>query len=246
MSYSDYGGFCWRNNERFTPGEDATLAGAIAPGQDERPLQAATGLKLDVLLNAQEIHGTDPEAPLKPNEWETTHPHHAVLGHLLGLAIVGYKQRVTIMQDGEVAQRFPEDNDPLDHYALGTEIRGVGNDGTRWAAHAVHYPHSAGVIFGFQRVDGTLYTAVTGYGVGDHWWKDTEGYELRRPGEVRQQWGDLGCSVHVNEKLRAREMARYKLKSEWAFVGRWPNQVPWPTYEQWAARVKEWAVRSIC
>ena len=43
MSYSAYGGYCWKNQERFTDGEDGTLIGITAP--KERPLEKARRLE---------------------------------------------------------------------------------------------------------------------------------------------------------------------------------------------------------
>ncbi len=94
MSYSDYGGFCWKNGERFTDGEDGTLVGITA--QKERPLEEATGMKLDVLVNAYAQQGANygNEKDRDKVDYLTGHPHHVVVGEMEGLAIIAHKQSV--------------------------------------------------------------------------------------------------------------------------------------------------------
>lgn len=182
MSYSDYGGYAWRNSERFTPAEDGTLLGIYAPSVEERPLEEITGLKLDVLQHAYEVqgmkYGEEPEV-----DWLTGHPHHVVFGGMKGVGLVGHKQSVIIVLDGKKIQEYPPDSwdykTPLarfDHKISGCRVV---------LEHTV-YPYSRGCMLYMEHSPGVIYSGVCGYGVGDHWWKDDQGREYDEDGNVNE------------------------------------------------------------
>ena len=227
MSYSDYGGFAWKNGERFRDAEDGTVIGQVAP--TERPLEAVTGLKLDVLrpyyIKYKEEAQTDRNYLLE-------HPHHVVLGGPKGPCLVGHKRSITVLWNGEKVDQFPSYDG--DYEIAATEKRGL-EDGWKWAAKYVEYPHSNGCLMYLRSPDGVVLSGVVGYGVGDHWWKDNQGRESLRPGDryetrpgIEGWYWDSGAAEEDRAAGKTEENMGFR------------PQEPWPTYEEWEQRVREW------
>lgn len=299
MSYSDYGAFAWKNGVRFTAAEDATLIGITAPA--ERPLEAATGLKLDVLVNAYAQQGKSYGAGESEEvNWMTGHPHHVVLGGMKGLALVGHKQSVSVLIDGKKISEFPGDigdartnqereammnafydrwpmslirvtgkrlsclshrrriyikkrwqtkakvaEHYYDPYPMAQTSLGM-HDGCFYALQAVAYPHSYGVLMLLMLPTGEVYSAVTGYGIGEHWWKDEEGREFLKPGDRFTPCLDKKGKVLFeawswSTKAEKEDKAKY---GDVDTIGPKPG-VKWRTDKEWEAFVADWVPRSI-
>lgn len=188
MSYSDYGGFAWKLGtsgiwERYPPAEDGTLIGVEAPS--ERPLEEKTGLKLDVLINAYQKQGLDygkDSQGQSCDDWIVRHPHHCVLGSMRGIGLVGHKGSVTVTVEGKEVKRFPDwlggnkspyksqDEEEVDLGAWKYALK-LGESLSSYCMMLLHH------------ADGPIYAGVSGYGIGEHWWKDEDGYERLRPGD---------------------------------------------------------------
>lgn len=245
MSYSDYGGYCWKNGRRFKEGEDATLDGIVAP--EERPLEEKTGFKLDVLVNAYEKHGANygSEESMKKVDWLTGHPHHAVVGGIEGLAIVGYKQSISIVWDGKAILSYPRDYDPRnpDHEDP-AEISGEQDGYKYWARIVKEKPFdiTGGVMFKLLTPNGVEFSGVTGYGIGSHWWKEEDGRVFRYPGE--RMGSDASGGTSWDSESFEEDKKRYNLTEDDANkpIGYWAG-IHWPTYEEWEAYVKTWAAK---
>jgi len=234
MSYSDYGGYAWKDGVRYTDAEDGTVVGVVAP--QERPLEAATGLKFDVLLNAAKQQGQKYGEEDERYDWHTQHPHHVVFGGMHGIALVGHKQSVTILHDGREIRNFPMyDGNNVDEVKNGPEeIQGT-QDGFVWVIRQVRYPHSSGCLMYLRTPDGTAFSGCCGYGIGGHWWKDDDGREFLKTGDRPEPypWGWMWSSVAEKE-----DCEKLGVKPG-TFIG-YKQQEPWPTYERWKQRVQEW------
>ena len=239
MSYSDYGGFAWKNGTRYTDAEDGTVVGIIAP--KERPLEAATGLKFDVLLNAAQKQGQIYGVEDEHYDWYTQHPHHVVFGGMLGIALVGHKQSVDILYNGKNIQTFPAyDGDKLDERKNGPyEITGQ-KDGFIWAVRSVSYPHSDGCLLYLRNSENIEYSGCCGYGIGFHGWKENDGREFLITGDRRDEvfGGWMWDSVAQEE-----DCVRLGVKPG-TVIG-YKDEDPWPTYEQWEMRVREWVMHRV-
>lgn len=164
MSYSDYGGLCWKfkdgeRPERHAAAEDASLHSA-GPG-DDRPLEKATGLKFDALLKADPAYITPKSND--ESDWLKIHAHHVVIGTLAGIGLVNHKGYVWITINGETMFEYSWDSETL----VRSEFEGY-----KWAIEFKKDPY---VSYNWIRYpDGTNYLAVGGYGVGEHWWLDDD------------------------------------------------------------------------
>ncbi|MFA5766420.1 MAG: hypothetical protein WC919_00665 [Candidatus Paceibacterota bacterium] len=206
MSYSDYGGLCWKfkdgeKPERFKPAEDASLH-SEGPG-DDRPLEQATGLKFDALLKADPNFGkveqqTQERAIKLDNEpeldqWLTGHAHHVVIGNMGGIALVNHKGYVKITINGvEMKSCEWDDSDDGPFYHGGVMPTPNSMAEVRWAVQMLTDP--CYVSFNWIRYpDGTNYLAVGGYGVGEHWWLDEENNAMEMEGD---EWVSKPDATH--------------------------------------------------
>lgn len=224
MSYSDYGGYAFRRTRngswtRHPPAEDGTLVGIQAP--KDRPLEKVTGLKLDVLIHAYKKQGVAyGKEEAERIDWLVGHPHHCVLGELTALGLVGHKQDVRVVWKGKEMFSFPDyDKQYSDDPEVKAEakkellVTKTGDvEGWKWALRHVDYPHSTGCMMLLRDPKGQTFSGVTGYGIGDHWWKDKEGYEHYQPGErieltPKPLWERL-----TNKKKRFTKADREELK----------------------------------
>ena len=200
MSYSDYGGLCWKfkdgeKPERYKPAEDASLH-SEGPG-DDRPLEQATGFKFDALLKADPNFGQGEPQPSEErsieleqekqyDQWLTVHAHHIVIGNLTGVGFVNHKGHVYITLDGIVVKECDWEHDEegtMFHGGIAVPIGGT--DEVRWCVQLCEDPY---VSYNFIRYpDGTNYLAVGGYGVGEHWWLDDNNNEMS-PDEGSDEW----------------------------------------------------------
>lgn len=187
MSYSDYGGFAWQVKdgkwERFQAAEDGTLVGVEAPS--ERPLEAAFGFKFDVLLNAYEKQGLDykkDSSEQSADDWLVKHPHHCVLGGMAGIGLVGHKGSVSVTLNGKRIKYFPSDGTHFDPHKRG-EAEAVDLGEWKYALKASTALNTYHSKMALLRPDGSMLVGVSGYGIGEHWWKDEEGYEHLRLGD---------------------------------------------------------------
>ena len=239
MSYSDYGGFAWKNGVRYTEAEDGTVVGVVAP--QERPLEAATGLKFDVLLNGAQQQGQKYGQEDDRYDWHTQHPHHVVFGGMSGIALVGHKQSVTILYNGKEIRTFPAyDGEALDEQRNGPyEITGQ-RDGFIWVILAITYPHSDGCLLYLRLPDGTALSGCCGYGIGSHWWKDDDGREFLKTGDRSDP--DTGGWVWQSD---AQDEDCKQLGVKPGSIIGYKQEEPWPTYAQWKARVHEWATDRV-
>lgn len=254
MSYSDYGGFAWkivdRKWERFQAAEDGTLVGVEAPS--ERPLEAATGFKLDVLLNAYQKQGLDytKDAPEEsPDDWITKHPHHCVLGGMKGVGLVGHKGSVTVTVDGKKVKSFPDYDDyKSDPYEKGDEEK-VNLGDWKYALKASQFKSAYSMLL-LSKPDGTAYAGVSGYGIGEHWWQDEEGYEHIRPGDrislfpktflIRRNRPTRSSSHTI--KIFRRKQRKYQCFGEISPVGITPEE-----YKKLEQRfLVDWVGCSVC
>lgn len=256
MSYSDYGGFCWKNGYRFEEAEDATLNGILAP--EERPLEESNGLKLDVLVHAYDVQGSDygDEESQTKVDFLTGHPHHVVAGSMDGLAILGYKQQIKITWNGNEIFRFPQ---CYEDGSVAEDIQGEKEGYKYWAKIPKEEPFdiTGGVIFKLVIPDNTEYIGVTGYGVGDHFWKDNDsGYMYLYPGDRFMKFEeiqpdlkreDLGDWADEEEWFRSDEAfeedkKKYNLTDEDRYkpIGHKTNR-RYPTHEEWEKYLKEWS-----
>ena len=160
MAYSDYGAYIWRKKdgswERFVDGEDTNINNFISnnPPPKHRPLEAATGLKLDVLLHADGMQ--------KDSDWHLEHAHHGVIGN--GYVIVTiHKQWLDSIKVGETVHPSPKRVDIHKLLPNGYTLSLMDNP--------------TGVCVHLSTPDGE-WMAYVGYGVGSHWWQDAGGYAL--------------------------------------------------------------------
>ncbi len=191
MSYSDYGGLAWRNFEPAPELIDCTLTGIVAP--KNKPLERLTGLKLDVLLNACKETGrnyidAEQYQQSSVDDWIANHPHHVILGTMKGLALVGHKQSVLVCLNGVEILRFPDyDND---EFAINMQVGPTELLGFVYALRVVKYQHSFGVAMYLKTPDGDILTGITGYGIGEQWWKNDDGTECICTGHRFVQQGE--------------------------------------------------------
>jgi len=203
VSYSDYGGLCWKfkdgeKPERYKPAEDASLH-SEGPG-DDRPLEKATGFKFDALLKADPNFGKEEQPPQERviklddepelDQWLTKHAHHVVIGNLDGVGLVNHKGYVKITLDGvEIKSCEWDDSEDGPFYHGGVTptpddlLKWIESNATevRWAVQMMTDPY---VSFNWIRYpDGTNYLAVGGYGVGEHWWLDEENNAMDLEGD---------------------------------------------------------------
>lgn len=243
MSYSDYGGYCWKNRKRFRKGEDGTLVGITAPRH--RPLEKATGLKFDVLINAYEKQGAKYDGSDKENEkvdWLTQHSHHVVVGGLEELAVVGHKQEVIIVWNGKPIGNFPEyikDKRVVSRVKSNT-FRGKKEGYEYWLKSVKESPfeRTGGVVFKLLTPKGIEYAGVSGYGIGSHWWKEDNGRQFLYPGERR----DSLLGWYWDSDVLEEDKKKHNLTDEQLYepIGFKPR-IHWPTYEEWEEFVFQWA-----
>lgn len=243
MSYSDYGGYCWKNRKRFRKGEDGTLVGIAAPRK--RPIEKATGLKLDVLMHAYEQQGAKYDGSDKENEkidWLTRHPHHVVVGGLEELAIVGHKQEVIIVWNGKPIRNFPEyinDKRGISKVKR-NKIKGEKEGYKYWLKSVKESPfkRTGGVVFKLLTPRGIEYIGVSGYGVGSHDWKTNDGRQFLYPGERK----DPVFGWHRDSEVLEEDKKKYNLTEEQLYkpIGFKPR-IHWPTYEEWKNFAFQWA-----
>ena len=171
MSYSDYGGLCWRKEpkekkfKRYLEAEDASLM-TFGP-KAERPIERATGFKFDALLKAAKAAGKEYG---EENNYLTEHAHHLVIGGMKGISFVSHKGHVIIALNGKEIKslEFPDkDGDP-------SRFTGQESDGTKWVVEFFTDPHYVSFVM-WKTPDGYIFLGVSGYGVGDHCWKDDKG-----------------------------------------------------------------------
>lgn len=175
MAYSSYGAYVWRwiGGEwiRYMDSEDTSIKNFLAnnPPPKDRPLEEATGLKFDVLLHADGMK--------QDSDWHTEHAHHAVFGDDK-VVVSAHKQWLDCLCiDGKVkgikVDRWSDDytirleevewNEILpDGYSIGLQSTTYGI-----AVHLV--------------TPTDMWLAYVGYGIGDHWWQDDEGYNIHTP-----------------------------------------------------------------
>lgn len=196
MSYSDYGGLCWKfqdgeKPERYKAAEDASLH-SEGPG-DNRPIEKATGLKFDALLKADPNYCKMPEDVERAiklddepehDKWITAHAHHVVIGNMEGIALINHKGRVFITINGEVMKECGwNDTDDGPSYHGGVAVPYDSPMEVKWAISMLTDPY---VSFNWIRYpDGTNYLAVGGYAVGEHWWLDEENNAMEY---VNEEW----------------------------------------------------------
>lgn len=205
MSYSDYGGLCWKfkdgeKPQRHKPAEDASLH-SEGPC-DDRPIEKATGFKFDALLKADPNFGnlgqpTQERAIKLDNEpeldqWLTGHAHHIVIGNLNGVGLVNHKGYVKITLNGvEIKSCEWNDSEDGPFYHGGVSVPDNSTAEVRWAVQMMTDPY---VSFNWIRyLDGTNYLAVGGYGVGEHWWLDEENNAMELEGG---EWVSKPDAVH--------------------------------------------------
>jgi hypothetical protein len=203
MSYSDYGGLCWKfkdgeGPERYAAAEDASLH-SVGPG-DDRPLEKATGFKFDALLKADPEYMT-PKAKGE-NDWLTIHAHHVVIGTLSGIGLINHKGSVWITINGETIFEYSWDDETFARFEF---------EGHEWAVEFKKDPY---VSYNWIRYpDGTNYLAVGGYGVGEHWWLDDDnkvvnsigdGYSEQYP--TIQEWFNELISWYDSLKKDTKDM----------------------------------------
>lgn len=240
MSYSDYGGYCWKNQERFTDGEDGTLIGITAP--KERPIEQATGLKLDVLVNAYAKQGANygDERSHDTIDYLTGHPHHAVVGGMVGMGIVGHKQTAYVMWDGKKIKELPEYHEKTGELKE-SQANGEKEGYMYWLKAAIEKPFeiTGGVVFKLITPDRIEYTGVSGYGIGPHPWKEDDGRQFLYPGDRLEPDGSRYWSSEAYEE----DKKKYNLTDddEYKVIGYVPD-AHWPTYEEWEKYVREWAI----
>lgn len=224
MSYSDYGAYVWSRQpgndwERRQDREDATLSGISAPA--DRPLEEATGMKLDVLLNAAnqaKIDHTGDWGEL--DNYLLHHPAHAILGGLKDIAIRCHKHWCHVMRDGKQVIKIDYfswalNDDYKGEYAIKTRqeikigtsqnIPASGNIGGAHYSVRNYYIASyldkhgwqndiEATLTYLQESNGTEWLAMHGYGIGEHWWQDSEGYRLNYDLD-----GDYDILIHGRE-----------------------------------------------
>jgi hypothetical protein len=247
MSYSDYGGLCWAKppgaNEwvRFSEAEDASLHTA-AP--TERPVEAETGLKMDVLIHAAATVGKE----YGKEDWLTEHAHHLTIGGMLGVAVISHKGRVVILNDAlkHVDYDFPMNpGDP-------SEYSGELND-CQWRVFFCDHPSVSYVHF--VEPDGTEYLGVAGYGVGEHWWLDEQNryidhsyhrectlaawYDLHRQDYIKQTYRMADrLPRRLKKRLKSDFIAgRYDFDPDMGFVRIGER---WPSIEDYYKRLTDW------
>ena len=171
MAYSDYGAYVWRRKQdgdwkRFTDGEDTSVNNYLAnnPPPQHRPLENATGLKLDVLLHADGMR--------KDSDWQLEHAHHGVIGDN-NVTIAMHKQWVNCIKIGDVVYPNPEVDTIHTLLPDGYIVSIVDN--------------STGKCVRLSAPDGAEWMAYVGYGVGSHWWQDDEGYALSHESEYTRR-----------------------------------------------------------
>lgn len=213
-------------------------------------MEEATGLKLDTLVNAYAVKGAKySEEEPEGFDWLVDHPQHCVLGSVKGLGICNYKGTVTLLWNGKAFMIHPkgepyEDENGRTAWERGDQYIGEKDDGTLYAAKAITYPNSVGSMMLLLTFDKKIYVGVGGYGIGDHWWKDKDGYEYLYPGDRWEEkfqqwyWSGEGC---------AEDMKKHNLTEDQEYdpIGLKPNREPWPNCEEWKKRVSLWATEIL-
>ena len=245
MSYSDYGGYAWTCKvvnkdfvlDHYEAAEDGTLSGISRP--QNRPLEKATGLKLDTLVNAYTAKGMSySEEEPEGFDWHVDHPQHCVLGSTVGLGLCNHKGTVSLLWDGKCFGKHPKD----DSHSWEREDELLGDkDGTFYAVKAIMYPHSVGSMMLMITPEKEIYLGVAGYGIGDQFWKNENGQAYLYPGDRWDEatkmwfWSGIACEE---------DLEKYNTSEEFEPIGIKPDE-PWPTYNDWKERVAKWATDII-
>lgn len=248
MAYSDSGGYAWLNSKPYKLAEDATLAGTLAP--EKQPLLAHTGMKLDVFLNAYAAAGVNPsnEEETARLDWDTQQPHHIVLGSLEGLALLGYKYFVTVTWNGKRVVQHPTTSDykeeEIGFHVTQWKHRSIDRQGNVWlcAVSLFLYAGTHGCKMYLKTPGNDVYLGVIGYGLGKHYWKNDDGYALRRAGERKHEFvtdsGEMDFIYWISEEDEAEDCKKFNVEPG-AFVGIKEDE-KYPTYKELEIELAAW------
>jgi hypothetical protein len=228
MSYSSYraitlvkkAGRAW---EDYPEAQNASLVSVPAP-RDRVFSSVEDRLNLDILMNAMESQALDPDSLRSMNDeevgddWLVKTQHHAVLGGMKGIGLLSSRGSVYVCFNGREIRKFPIWHLPEDHeevkrdpYKDEQELRGEYG----YQKFSVRFLYEGGRYAMTLLEDGrrTTYAAVSGYGIGDHWWKDQEGYALQFKDEEGK---DLNPPRRIVTEKCLLDSEWKKMLTEWA------------------------------